>query len=378
MAYESEQNEWRVDRLSYNPMHDYRAVDVDAWAMQWFASLADLDPNGEEYQEAEHTIQRQLYLHPTERDVDGSDLHFGVGMLRLLGGQNPYDASAESADERQQHEGWDRAQRIGRLIGRQIVRVTLEEAERYAALRIEQERSGTDYLTGLTNRRGLSRRLEEQYGITDDPTRRARSGEPLPPIRITHLYCDANRFKWINRMLGHHVGDAAILEAAWRVQDAFRQADMPVIYRHGGDEFGVVLGNLSDYEVEELTKRINRLQVERIMSAPYREAITRAEERIQAITDAGKRVRAEVHQPELTQGDIALRKRPHYTLYINGEPVTPLQDMVSLSVGVTSGFVSTRDEIENLRRRSEEAMERAKAVLHGIMTGTITAPPEIL
>lgn len=375
VTYDPELTPGEVDRFSYTPMHDYKTVDVDAWAAQWFSGFANLDPESEQYRAVEPVLAGALSLHIAEREVDVKDLGFGAWILSLIGSENPYRSDSVSPGERQEYLQWEYMHDFALLIGRQLVRVTLSDAERYANACVEREHSVTDSLTGLSNRRGFLRRLEEQYRITDEPVRRTPSGRQLPPVRLTHLYADANKFKWINDSLGHHVGDAAIIEAAWRAQDVLRQAEAPIIYRHGGDEFGAVLGGLTDEEIYQITSRIMHLQITKVTGSSYIKAIHAIEDYLQAVEESGKRVRAEVRPAELTNADVTAGKRPHFMLYINGKRITEVRNIVSLSVGIASAYVSNTEDVEELRRSAESVMERSKAMLHGIIESAITPPP---
>ena len=85
----------------------------------------------------------------------------------------------------------------------------------------------TDSLTGLPNRSAFVERLTEACG----------SGTSL-----VVAFVDLDRFKEVNDTLGHHSGDAVLVEVAFRLRRAQRAHD--VIARLGGDEFGLLITGL--------------------------------------------------------------------------------------------------------------------------------------
>ena len=60
------------------------------------------------------------------------------------------------------------------------------------------------------------------------------------------LFLDLDRFKEINDIHGHHVGDAVLTEVARRLSRSVRESDS--IARLGGDEFVVLLDNVGGRE----------------------------------------------------------------------------------------------------------------------------------
>ena len=84
-----------------------------------------------------------------------------------------------------------------------------------------------DPLTELANRRLFRRQLDEAL-----ETRRAGQS-------VAVLIVDLDRFKPINDSLGHHVGDAVLVEIARRLQAA--APSTATVARLGGDEFAVLL-----------------------------------------------------------------------------------------------------------------------------------------
>jgi two-component system cell cycle response regulator len=105
-------------------------------------------------------------------------------------------------------------------------------------------RSGlTDFLTGWHNRRYLNARLKEELA------RAQRQGTGL-----TCLVIDLDRFKQINDQHGHLAGDAALREAAQRVDAHIRGSDAAA--RFGGDEFVVLTPGITPAQAGALAERI--------------------------------------------------------------------------------------------------------------------------
>ena len=87
-----------------------------------------------------------------------------------------------------------------------------------------QELAHTDPLTGLANRRGLLRALDEEV-------------ERRQPCVLLGL--DLDGFKNVNDMRGHDVGDDVLVEVGQRLRMNLRPGD--VAARLGGDEFAVLM-----------------------------------------------------------------------------------------------------------------------------------------
>lgn len=104
------------------------------------------------------------------------------------------------------------------------------------------ERSVTDSLTGLKNRRYLLDHLDRDVAAV----RRAcedSAGKAEPPVSILFLMLDVDHFKEINDRFGHIAGDQVIEQLAHIVKDACRGSDIPV--RWGGEEF-LIVARLTD------------------------------------------------------------------------------------------------------------------------------------
>lgn len=108
--------------------------------------------------------------------------------------------------------------------------VALASAEREEAL---YRQAHFDELTDLPNRQLLKERLEELLV-------RARHDEQTGAM----LFLDLDRFKEINDVHGHSVGDIVLIQAAQRIVGEVRAND--IVARLGGDEFVVLLPTVSD------------------------------------------------------------------------------------------------------------------------------------
>ena len=101
-----------------------------------------------------------------------------------------------------------------------------------------------DQLTSLPNRTLLRERVDHALA------RAMRSGSG-----VATLILDMDRFKEINDMLGHEIGDKLLVEAARRIRANVRDQD--TVARLGGDEFAVVLEGVS--EAKEVLPVIERI-----------------------------------------------------------------------------------------------------------------------
>src|SRR6201996_5886038 len=95
-------------------------------------------------------------------------------------------------------------------------------------VQLSLEMAITDQLTGLHNRRYMSRHLDTLIAGAH------RSGKP-----IAFLIMDIDHFKSVNDSYGHDVGDEVLREFAGRIAANVRGIDLAC--RYGGEEFVVVM-----------------------------------------------------------------------------------------------------------------------------------------
>lgn len=101
-----------------------------------------------------------------------------------------------------------------------------------------------DSLTNLPNRLKLKAQLE--YVINNSKRN---------DLKFAILFLDLDNFKQINDTLGHSYGDALLVTLSSKFKNIVRSNDM--VSRVGGDEFIIVLSDISDYIfVERVCKKI--------------------------------------------------------------------------------------------------------------------------
>jgi diguanylate cyclase (GGDEF)-like protein/PAS domain S-box-containing protein len=150
-----------------------------------------------------------------------------------------------------------------------------------------------DALTDLPNRNLLQDRIQQAI---------AHAGRRA--LKVAILFVDLDKFKQVNDLLGHNVGDQLLIEVADRLRRELRSED--TIARQGGDEFIIVLPD------------------------------------VQRTEDAGVVAEKLLHGlavPYLIQGR---------------------EVQISASIGI-SVYPDNGDDVETLMKNSDDAMYRAKA-----------------
>lgn len=109
----------------------------------------------------------------------------------------------------------------------------------------DAENSELDPLTGLLNRRGLQRAVDE------------RGVAAIPPREASYVVAivDIDNFKRVNDTLGHEAGDQVLRELAERLREC--GGNHALVSRFGGDEF-VLVDTVPVGSEEQLTKDFAR------------------------------------------------------------------------------------------------------------------------
>jgi diguanylate cyclase (GGDEF)-like protein len=114
----------------------------------------------------------------------------------------------------------------------------------------------TDTLTGLFNVRHFRERMLVEM------QRVQRTGRPCSLMII-----DLDRFKPVNDIHGHQVGDGILRAVGEIVKTSVRATDVPV--RYGGDEFAVILPDTDIWSAYRLTERVRMYLAEDERTSRY-------------------------------------------------------------------------------------------------------------
>lgn len=108
-----------------------------------------------------------------------------------------------------------------------------------------KELSVRDRLTNLYNRRGLYEILRHELAVAK---------RSLHPVSL--IYMDLNNFKKLNDHSGHDAGDTILQMVGAAIESGIRDIDHG--FRHGGDEFSILLPNTLVDAAKQVYMRIIR------------------------------------------------------------------------------------------------------------------------
>lgn len=104
----------------------------------------------------------------------------------------------------------------------------------------------TDTLTGLLNRQGFNKIVDEKLDVANSSLNVEKY--------ITVMYIDLDNFKYCNDSFGHDVGDMVLKEFSHLFVGIIGKSGYVV--RYGGDEFVIVVENVNQYYGEEVAEAI--------------------------------------------------------------------------------------------------------------------------
>jgi diguanylate cyclase (GGDEF)-like protein/PAS domain S-box-containing protein len=161
---------------------------------------------------------REAMARILDKDAEGASIEFrlctGDGALRWV--ENRYVPVRDKE---------------GRII--EVEGIVIDITERKAAEEKITLLARTDGLTGLANRSTFTERLGQAFAA-------AQRGA----LAFAILYLDLDKFKPVNDVFGHPVGDLLLQQVAQRLKDCTRASDL--VARLGGDEFAILQGEITE------------------------------------------------------------------------------------------------------------------------------------
>ena len=135
----------------------------------------------------------------------------------------------------------DRATRVKEIL--ELTTFVLgAEVGNYLMLNKLRELSSRDMLTGVMNRNEMNNYIDGLSGLPDHQKK-----------SVGVIFSDLNGLKRINDTQGHEAGDKLLKNAASVLRQLF---DARNIYRAGGDEFVVILTDVSREQIEEKAREL--------------------------------------------------------------------------------------------------------------------------
>ena len=123
----------------------------------------------------------------------------------------------------------------------------VEAVNREKIKRQLEKNSITDILTGLYNRQGLSKCIDDEFARAEYEQRGKKS-------LFTVLYMDLDNFKYCNDNFGHDAGDAVLVAFSRMLESIVEKSGY--IIRYGGDEFLIVLPDGNTKKGVEIAEKI--------------------------------------------------------------------------------------------------------------------------
>ena len=165
------------------------------------------------------------------------------------------DVKAREAPEPPRRRGWSAEGAAGPArrpapsdpmrLAAEVARLEAELAAMRARVAELEAHAESDPLTGVMNRRGFEREFTRAAAYLQ------RYGG-----NAALVYLDLDGFKQVNDRFGHAAGDAVLVAVAAALTAAVRASD--IVARIGGDEFAVLLWNLSPQDARKKSQALER------------------------------------------------------------------------------------------------------------------------
>ena len=178
-----------------------------------------------------------LYRYDDDVETPGSLIHTGLALPLEESGSRIGYLAVYSRDQSRRFDDED-VRRLEELTDRAAP--AIENARKFREAR---QLADLDALTGLHNRRYFHETLARECARAHRYSR-----------RLALIVFDVDDFKDVNDQVGHLAGDAVLAEAAERVREVIRIADIPC--RVGGDEFAMIMPESGVDQAQQLFARL--------------------------------------------------------------------------------------------------------------------------
>ncbi|HXW68428.1 MAG TPA: EAL domain-containing protein, partial [Dissulfurispiraceae bacterium] len=210
------------------------------------------------------------------------------------------------------------------------------------------------FLTDITERRRMQeemKHLAHHDALTGLPNRmfftdilaRVLAQSQRHQRKLAILFLDLDRFKNINDMLGHDIGDQLLKEVAERLKKSIRSSD--TVSRIGGDEFNILLS--------EITSVDDAAVIARKILAAFQKSCTIAGHELHVTASIGISI-----YPDDSEDPGKLLKYADTAMYHAKEHGRNIYQFYNAAINISS---SKRMQMENSLR---QALERGELIVH--------------
>lgn len=134
---------------------------------------------------------------------------------------------------------------------RRFTRWRLERDRALQGEALAQEQARRDPLTGLRNRRGF---FEAAAPLLAKVAEQDSAGDETAALAL--LLLDVDRFKSINDLHGHDVGDTVLVTIARRLERW--DAPLRIVARMGGEEFAILVGGMGRFAAQRFAESVRQ------------------------------------------------------------------------------------------------------------------------
>ncbi|MDI9243714.1 diguanylate cyclase [Marinobacter sp. CHS3-4] len=220
----------------------YRCLYDEHWTMK-FVSSGCYDVTGYAPDELidNQVVSWASLIDSTENDRLTNEVEVAIGNAEPFSLEYPIERKDGSKAWM-----WERGRGVVEGDELMLEGIIMDVSDRKALEDELSEMATRDALTGLLDRREASRLLDEEIG-------RARRYER--PLAM--LWIDIDHFKQVNDELGHAAGDTVLRGFSELLSSRVRQVDL--VSRFGGEEFAVVMPEMSAEEARQTAERLRQL-----------------------------------------------------------------------------------------------------------------------